>query len=103
MQVGAHDHAIARTRFDVDVRKDAALANKPELWKPIEKRSPYRGALAYEHQRIGVAQPGCQGVLVLDVIGPDINLMTFELVEAPQRSERVKPIIEDRDFHSARR
>ncbi len=49
------DDAAPGTRVDVDVRIHAPLTDEPELVQAFEQRRPYLGALADQHERLGVA------------------------------------------------
>ena len=55
-----------RAGLDVDVRIDAALADEPEIGQALEQRRADLGALADQHQHLGVAQALGERVDVLD-------------------------------------
>ena len=88
-----------RAGVDVDVRIDAALADEPQLRQALEQRRADLGALADQHQRLGVPQPLGQRVDVLDVIVPDRDVVAGQLREAGQRAQRVEVVVEDGDLH----
>ena len=88
---------------DVDVRVDAALADQPQLRQPLKQRRSDLGALADQHERLGVAQPLGEHVDVLDVVGPDRDVVPGQLGEAVERAQRVEVVVEDRDLHGDRR
>ena len=84
---------------DVDVRIDAALADQPQIGQALEQRRADLGALADQHQHLGVAQAPGQRVGVLEVVVPDGDVVADELVEAGQRADGVVIVVEDGDFH----
>ena len=90
---------MPRAGLDVDMRIDAALADKPEVRQPLQKRRGNRRALAKEDERLGVAQPFPKHVRVLDVIVPDRHVMAFQLGEARKLSERVEPVVKNVNLH----
>ena len=97
------DHAERGAGVDVDVRVDAALADQPQLRQPLKQRRSDLRALADEHERLGVAQPLGEHVDVLDMVGPDRDVVTGEPGEAVERAQRVVIVVEDGDLHGERR
>src|SRR5438105_1389284 len=81
--------AAARARLDVDMGKDAGLADQPELVESVEQRRPDRGALADQHQRLRVLEPPGERVDVLGVIVPDRHLVAGDFGVAGQGANRV--------------
>jgi hypothetical protein len=80
------DHPELRAGVDIDVRVDAALADKPELRQSTEQRRADLGALANQHQRVGLAQSLGERVDVLDVIVPHLDIVAQQLREAVERA-----------------
>src|SRR5258706_15780472 len=99
MLVRRQDDAEARAGIDVDVRKDAALADEPERGEALQQWRADLGALADQHQRLGVFQACGQRIGVLDVIVPDGDLVAGELAEGIQRAQRVVIVVEYGYFH----
>jgi hypothetical protein len=100
VHVRADDDAVLRAGFDVDVRIDAALADELQVLQPLEERRADLGALADEHQRLGVLQPLGELVRVLEVVVPDLYVVLRKLRKDAQRADRVVVIVEDRDLHA---
>ena len=101
VHVRRHDDAEPRAGRDVDMRIDAALADQLQLRQLLQQRRADLGALADQHQRLGILQPFRQRVGVLDVIVEDGDVVALELGEARQRPQRVEVIVEDGDLHAA--
>src|SRR5262245_54313679 len=99
MQVRAHGDPKPRARVDVDVRIDAALADQSQLRKALEQRRANFRALPDEHERIEALEALGQRISVLHVVGEDRHLMTVEKLKARQSTQRVEPVIEDRNLH----
>jgi hypothetical protein len=93
------DHAQLGASVNVDVRVDAALADQPQLRQPRQQRRADLGALANEHERLGIAQALRERVDVLDVVGPDLDVVTRERGKAIQGPQRVVIVVEDGDLH----
>src|SRR5258706_237519 len=99
MLVRGQDDAEACAGIDIDVGKDAALADEPEPGKALEQGGADLGALADQHQRLGVCEASGQRIGVLDVIVPDGDLVAGELAEGIQRGQRVVIVVEYGYFH----
>jgi len=84
------------------VRIDAPLADELKLRQAFDERRADRGALADQHQGLGIGEAFGQAVGLLDVIVPDLDVVALELAEAGQCSERIEVIIEDRDLRGLR-
>lgn len=56
-------------------------------------------ALPDPDQSLGVCQASGEDLLVLDVIGPDFDLVGVELREAQEVAKGVVPVVEDRNPH----
>src|SRR6185437_1431601 len=83
------------------MRKDAALADELELGEAFKQRATDLGALADQHQGLGVLEALGQCVGVLDVVVPDGDVVAGELGEGWQRADGVEVVVENRDFHEA--
>ena len=81
------------------MRIDAALADEPELWQSTEEWGADLGALANEHECLGLVQSLGERVDVLDVIVPDLDIVPRQLREAVERAQRVVVVVEDGDLH----
>ena len=68
----------------------------------MEERRADLGALANEHERFGLAQSLGERVDVLDVIVPDLDVVSRQLREAVERAQRVVVVVEDGDLHRGR-
>ena len=101
MLAGRHDNAEPGAGIDIDMRKDAALADQFQFRQPLQKRRAYLRALADQHQRLGILQAFRQHIDVLDVIVPDGDVVSRQLAEAVEGAHRVEIIVEDRDLHDA--
>ena len=99
MQTRRHHDAEPGAGVDVDMRIDAALADEPELGQSLQQRRADFGALANQHQRLGVGEPRRQGVVVLHMVGPDGDVMARHRAETCQRANCIMVIIQDGDFH----
>src|SRR3954467_9283585 len=99
MKIRGDDDAEPGAGLDVDMRKDAALADETELLQAFEERRPDLRALADEDQRLSIGEPRSERVGLLDMVVPDPDLVPGELPEAPKGAERVVIVVEDRDFH----
>src|SRR5437764_15269161 len=78
---------------------DAALADQFQLRQPLQKGVADLRAFADQHQGFGVAQPLRQHVDLLDMIVPDLDVISVKLAEAIEGAQRVEVIIEDRYLH----
>src|SRR5256885_14400139 len=78
---------------------DAALADQLQLWQPLQQGIADLRAFADQHQNFGVAQPFRQHADVLDMIVPDLEVISAELAETIEGAQRVEIIIEDRYLH----
>ena len=103
MQIGRHDDPEASARVDVDVGKDAPLADQPQPAEALEQRCPDLRALTDEYERFAVAEALRQNVDILDMVVPHRDVMIRELREAVERSEGVEVVVEDRDLHQRAR
>jgi hypothetical protein len=99
MQVRADGDPEPRARVDVDVRIDAALADQSQLRKALEQRRANLRALPDEHERIEAVEALGERLSVLHVVGEDRDLVTSEPLEARQTTQRIEPIIENRNPH----
>ena len=99
MQVRADGNPEPRARVNVDVRIDTALANQSQLRKALEQRRANLRALPDEHERIEALEALGERLSVLHMIGEDRDLVTTEPLEARQTTQRVEPVIEDRNLH----
>ena len=68
----------------------------------MEEWSADLGALANEHEDLGLAQSLGERVDVLDVIVPDLDIVSRQLREAVERAQRVVVVVEDGDLHRGR-
>jgi len=82
------------------VRIDAALADEFEPGQAIEQGGLDCRAFANEHQAFGIFQARCEGVGVLDMVVPDRNLVTLELLEAQKRAPRIEIIVKNCNLHA---
>ena len=96
-----HDDAEPGAGVDIDMGKDAALADQLQLRQPLQQRRADLGPLPDQHQRFGVAQALGEDIDVLDVIVPDGDVVPGQLLETVEGAQRVEVIVEDRDFHDA--
>src|SRR5207344_1361051 len=87
-----------RTGIDVDVRVDAALADEPELVQSMKQRRADLRPLTYQHKRFRIPQSFGQRIDVLDVIVPDLDLVTCQLFEAVEGAKRVVIIVKNGDL-----
>jgi hypothetical protein len=94
-----HHDAEPGAGIDVDMGIHAALADQAQLRQAREQRCADLGALANQHQRLGVAQALREPFVVLQVVVPDGDLMALELAEALQGAQRVEVVVEDGDSH----
>src|SRR5262249_27631092 len=101
-EIGADDDAALAAGGDVDVRIDAALADQPQARQPLDQRAGDRGPLPEEHQRLDVGEPPGQRLGLVDVVVPDGHVVPAELREARQGTERIEPVVENRDLHAPR-
>ena len=83
------------------MRVNAALAYEPKFVQPVEQWRADLGALAYQHQHLGVTQSFGQRIDFLDVVVPDFDLVTRQLFEAVECAERVVIIVKNGDLHHA--
>jgi len=102
VEVRAHRHPKSRTRFDVDVRIGAALADQAQVREAVQQRCADLGPFADEDQRVEAPKPLGEDLGVLHMIGEDGDLMARQLLKARQRAQGVQPVIEDRDLHRHR-
>ena len=89
----------ARARVDVDVRHDADLADEREARQPVEQVGAHRGALAEQHQRVGVGEARGEHVGIRDVVGPHRDVVAGEERERRERPHGVLVVVEDGDLH----
>ena len=87
--------------IDIDMRKDAALADQFQFRQPLQQRRADLRALADQHQRLGILQALRQHIDILDVIVPDRDVVPGEFFETIEGAHRVEIIVEDRDLHDA--
>jgi hypothetical protein len=99
--IGGDDDAQPGARVDVDMGIDAALTDQPQLGQPLEQRRPDLGPLTDEDQCLARMQPFSQRIDVLDMVIPDRDVVGRQLVEALECSQRVEPVVEDGNLHSA--
>src|SRR4051794_30632765 len=85
--------------LNIDMRVHTPLADQLQFGQPAEQRRKYPGALANQHQRFGIAQPPCQGLDLLNVIRPDLDIMAFQFLETGERSQGVMVVVQYRDLH----
>ncbi len=102
MLVRGQDDAEPRTGIDVDVRIDAALADELEPGQALEQGGADLGALADQHQGLGVFQARGQRIGVLDVVVPDRDFMAGQLAESIQSAQRVVIVVQYGYFHGFR-
>ena len=100
MLVGRHDHTATRTRLDIDMRVDAALADEAQRAKAFEQRRADLRALADQHQHLRIPEALCERVDILRVVVPDRYVVPVELAKARERAQRIEIIIQDRNLHS---
>ena len=93
------DDAERRARIDIDMRVNAALTDEREIPQPLQQRRADRGALAYQHQHVGVTQSFAQNLGVLYVVVPDRDFIACELVEAIEAAQGVEVVVENGDVH----
>src|SRR6516165_8554444 len=84
---------------DVDVRIDAALADKFKSGQPLKQRRLDFRPLTKENQAFGVLQAGSKRISILNMIVPNDYVVSFQFLETRQCPQCVKVIIEDRNLH----
>ena len=99
MLIGRYDDSAARAGIDVDVRVNAALADKPQCIEPFEQRLPNLRAFSDQNEDLGAIETLGKRVDILRMIGPDRDLVSVQLAKARKRAKRVEIIIENRDLH----
>ena len=99
MEVGGDDDSEPGAGVDVDVGKDAALADQSEVGKTFEQGSANLGPLPDEHEGLALPQTLGQRVGVLYVIVPDGDLVVGQLLEAGQGPNGVAVVVKNRDAH----
>jgi hypothetical protein len=57
----------------------AALTDHSKIWQPLKKRGLDSCPLPDQDQNLGIMQTVSQGVYVLDMIGPDPDLVARKL------------------------
>src|SRR5713226_5003363 len=102
MKVRGDDHAEPSAGLQINVRINTALADELQFRQTLEKGSADFGSLPDQHQRFRVLEPFGECVDLLDVISPDLHLMTSKLSEAFERPKRVVVIVQDRNLHEVR-
>jgi hypothetical protein len=65
----------------------------------MEQRRANLGPLAYKHQRLGIPQSFGQRIDILDVIVPDLDLVTSQLFEAIEGAKRIVIVVKNGDLH----
>ena len=78
---------------------DAPLADKAQVWKPLNQRGPDLGPLADQDECFCVLQSVGEQIVGLHVIGPDGHVMSVQFLETRQRPERIEIVVEDGDIH----
>jgi len=81
------------------MRVDAALADEPERRQAREQRRADLRALADEDQYFRIFQALCQCVDILDMVGPDLDVVARQFPEAFERTQGVEIVVENRDLH----
>jgi hypothetical protein len=99
MLAGGDDDAEPGAGVDIDMGKDAALADQLQFRQPFQQRRSDLRPLPDQHQRFGSVQALGKLVDILDVIVPDRHITPGKLAVTIQRPQRVKIIVEDRDLH----
>jgi hypothetical protein len=82
------------------MRINAALADEFEIVQALEQRRANFRSFADEHQGLGVPQTLCQGIGILDVIVPDGDVVSRQLAEALQRTQRVVIVVQYGNLHA---
>ena len=90
-----------RVQASISIWGYAALADEPQLGQALEQGRADLRALAVQHENLGVAQPLAQRVDILDMVGPQRDIVSGELGEARQRADRIEIIVENGDLHGA--
>src|SRR5262245_26088129 len=99
MQTGRYDDPATRTRIDVDMRVNAALTDEPQGVEAFEQRLTDLRTLANQHENLSVLKASGEGVDILGVIVPDLYLVSVQFAKAPEGTQRVEIVIENRNFH----
>ena len=79
MLIGRDHDAVPRAGVDVDVGIDAALADQTQPRQALDQRRSDGRALADQHQDLGLGQALGQPVEILDVVVPDLDVVSSEL------------------------
>ena len=82
MLAGRHDNPEPGACLHIDMRKNAALADKFQARQPFQQRSPDLGPLPDQHQNLNLRQPCGQSIRILHVIVEDRHLMPRQRGEA---------------------
>ena len=99
MEIGGDDDPEPGAGVDVDVGVDAVLADESEGGELLEKVGANLGAFADEDEGLGVAEADSQGIHLLEMVVPDHDLVTGQLLEAGQGAEGVEVVVQDGDLH----
>src|SRR4051794_31575280 len=91
---------MTRACLDVDVRVDAPLADEPEFREAFEQLSADRGPLANEDESLRVFQALGERTSLLNMVVPDVDLVSIESAKAGKRPQRVEVVVENRDPHA---
>jgi hypothetical protein len=95
MLIGRYDDSATRTRIDVDMRVDAALADEPKRIEPFEQRLTDLRTLSNQHQYLRVLEACSECVDILRVIVPDRYRVSFQLLKAREGTKRIEIVIEN--------
>src|SRR5215469_3681408 len=96
------DDSEARTRLDIYMRVDAALADEPEFREALQQIGRDLRALANQHKSFGVLEPLPKDGNVIDVIVPDLDFVAVELSKTGESAEGIEVVVEDRDLQATR-
>ncbi len=100
MKVRAKEDAIAGAGLNIDMRKDAALADQSKIGEAVKQRARDAGPLADQHKSFDVGKPVDEFILVFNMIRPDGYIMPRQLCEARKRPQRIKPVVKNRNLHA---
>jgi len=96
----SHDHPAARTGFQIDVAAGApGLGDQFQMRQVLEQFGRDAGALADEHQAIGLREALRQFVDPGDGVTVDGHLVSGHIREAREAAHRVLVVIRNDDFH----
>src|SRR4051812_40872090 len=99
MLIGRHDHPVACTRVDIDMRIDAALTDEPQGVEALEQRLADLRTLTNQHEHLRACEARRERLDVLGVIVPDRYFMAVQFVKAGETTKRVEIIIENCNLH----